>query len=279
MYPERAIDADLSGEFGYDCSCGNTIYFKFSKDYTFTMSVRPKGFGSRLCVLLQNDASGTWYTRLFDPLGCAVLLMPSAKDVSAIPTEDFKPSNPRLSLRNILIIASVGNVLHFRTFAGNGKVVVDTDETELTEHAREIEKLRQRLSKLWPPSPIEGRQLSTKKAMPIIAAVTSMVGYTHPTGLDINMVAGKGVDRLINTRIMSWNPWDLIVLDVKKFDSGLLQMAGEFIPFDKLGKFIFKVTKALWDKQFGLKSLIGNKDDNTFDMIFGPNHSGELKRL
>jgi hypothetical protein len=273
VYPERPLDADLSGEFGYDCSCGNTIYFKFSKDYTFAMSVRPKGFGSRLFVLLQNDASGTWHTRLFDPLPCAVLLMPSAKDVSAIPTEGTKPYKPWLLFEHMIIIASIDNVLHFRTFAGDGKVVVDTDETRLTEHAREIEDLRKRLSKLWPPPPMEGRLIARRKAkMPIIAAVTSIVGHTHPTGQDINMVAGKGTDRLINAGFMSPHPWDLMVLDVKKFASGLLQAAGE-LPF------AFKVAEAIWGNQCGLKCLINKKDVNTFDVVFGPKHNGEIRRL
>jgi hypothetical protein len=172
----------------------------------------------------------------------------------------------------MLIIASIEHLLYFRTFAGDGKVVVDTDETRLTEHAREIEDLRKRLSKLWPPPPMEGRLIARKAKMPIIAAVTSIVGYPHPTGQDINMVAGTGSERLINAGIMSWNPWDLMVLDVKKFDSGLLRELGE-LPF------AFKVAEAIWSKQFGLKCLIKTKDDNTFDIVFGPKHYGELKRL
>ena len=67
--------------------------------------------------------------------------MSSLNDVSGIPTEG----------KNLIIVAAVNNVLHFRIFDGDGKVVVDTDEKRLTEQARQIEDLRKQLESLWPP--------------------------------------------------------------------------------------------------------------------------------
>ena len=67
--------------------------------------------------------------------------MSSLNDVSGIPTEG----------KDLIIVAAVKSVLHFRIFDGDGKVVVDTDERKLTEQARPIEALRKQLESLWPP--------------------------------------------------------------------------------------------------------------------------------
>jgi hypothetical protein len=61
--------------------------------------------------------------------------MSSLNDVSAIPTEG----------KDLIIVAAVNNVLHFRIFDGDGKVVVDTDEQRLRKKARQIEGLRKQL--------------------------------------------------------------------------------------------------------------------------------------
>ena len=49
-------------------------------------------------------------------------LMSSLNDVSGIPTEN----------KNLIIVAAVNKVLHFRIFDDHGKVIVDTNEKELT---------------------------------------------------------------------------------------------------------------------------------------------------
>ena len=72
--------------------------------------------------------------------GFDLRLMSSLNDVSGIPTEG----------KNLIIVAAVNNVLRFRIFAGDGKVVVDTDEKSLTEQARQIEDLREQLSSVTP---------------------------------------------------------------------------------------------------------------------------------
>ena len=91
-------------------------------------------------------------------------LMSSLNDVSGIPTEG----------KNLIIVAAVNNVLHFRIFDDDGKVVVDTDEKRLTEQVRQIEDLRERLKSLWPPY-----ELTTIDKGRVITAVTSIVDHTH----------------------------------------------------------------------------------------------------
>ena len=56
-------------------------------------------------------------------LGCDLRLMSSVNDVSGIPTAG----------KNLIIVAAVDKVLHFRIFDDDGKAVVDTDEKRLTE--------------------------------------------------------------------------------------------------------------------------------------------------
>jgi len=91
-------------------------------------------------------------------------LMSSVNNVSGIPTEG----------RNRIIVAAVNNVLHFRIFDGNGKVVVDTDEKKLTGQARQIEDLKKQLESLWPP-----HELTRSENDRVITAVTSIVGHTR----------------------------------------------------------------------------------------------------
>jgi len=64
------------------------------------------------------------------------------------------------------------HVLHFRIFDGDGKKVVDTDETKLTEKARQIGDLRNRLPGLLPPHV----PTDAEKAQ-VIGEATSIVGY------------------------------------------------------------------------------------------------------
>ena len=95
--------------------------------------------------------------------GFDLRLMSSLNDVSGIPSEG----------KNLIFVATVNNVLHFRIFDGDGKVVVDTDEKRLTEQARQIEDLRKQLKSLWPP-----HELTTSDKGRVFTAVTSIVGHT-----------------------------------------------------------------------------------------------------
>ncbi len=87
-----------------------------------------------------------------------VRLIPTAKDVRDIPT----------GCKGVIIVASVDNVLHFRIFDRDGKLVVETNEKRLPEQARQIDQLRKQLE-FWRdrPEPIDKRS--------VIWAVTSIV--------------------------------------------------------------------------------------------------------
>ena len=71
--------------------------------------------------------------------GIELKLMPALEDVKNLP----------VSGRNLIVVAAVKNVLHFRIFDVEGNVAIDTDEAKLTERAQEVEKLRKRLETMW----------------------------------------------------------------------------------------------------------------------------------
>ena len=86
-------------------------------------------------------------------------LMWSVKDVSGIPTVGknlilvvaVDTRGSKWSLVTRLLGLPLDQVLHFRIFDGDGKMVVDTDEQRLTGQAGQIEDLREQLQSLWPP--------------------------------------------------------------------------------------------------------------------------------
>jgi hypothetical protein len=95
--------------------------------------------------------------------GVDLRLMSSLSDASGIPAEG----------KDLIIVAAVGQVLHFRVFDGEGKVVVDTSEEGLPAQAQRIEELRGQLQGLWPP-----HELTRSEKERVIPAVTSIVGHT-----------------------------------------------------------------------------------------------------
>ncbi len=97
--------------------------------------------------------------------GSDLRLMSSLKYVSDIPTEG----------KALIIVAAVDNVLHFRMFDGDGKMVVDTNEKSLTEQARQIADLRKQLESLWPP-----HELAKSENVRVIDALTSIVSAPLP---------------------------------------------------------------------------------------------------
>ena len=104
------------------------------------------------------------------PSGFDLRLRSSVNDVNVIPTEG----------KNLIIVATVNRVLHFRIFDGDGKEVVHTDENRLKEEkpqiGQQIEELRKRLENLWPP-----HQLTSDDKVGVITTVTSIVCYTPPS--------------------------------------------------------------------------------------------------
>jgi WD40 repeat protein len=81
--------------------------------------------------------------------------------------------------RNLVIVASVRDVLHFLTFDPHGKRAVDADENNLPEKARQIAELKTRLHDLW-----DVATLSASDKEQVIAAVASIVGHTPLQGMD-----------------------------------------------------------------------------------------------
>jgi hypothetical protein len=84
-----------------------------------------------------------------------------ASDVNSIPTKG----------ENLIVVAAINNVLHFRLFDDRGQVVMDTDETKLPERAKPIASLKKELAIAWPPHMITVREKDG-----LIAAVASAIG-------------------------------------------------------------------------------------------------------
>ncbi len=87
-------------------------------------------------------------------------LMPSLSSVKSISTRD----------RDLIILATVNNVLHIRVFDGDRVQILDTDEKRSTEQSRPIDDLKKQLDGLWPP-----HELTKNENAQIVAAVTSLV--------------------------------------------------------------------------------------------------------
>lgn len=122
-------------------------------------------------------------------------LMSSLNGVSGVPTEG----------KNLIIVAAVNNVLHFRIFGGDGKVMVDTDEKRLAEQARQIKDLRKQLKSLWPP-----HEMTSSDKSRVITAVTSIVGHTRFESMAIDPL------RCIRFRThgspSTWSPRKLVMV-------------------------------------------------------------------
>src|SRR5271166_2065410 len=111
-------------------------------------------------------------------------LMYAVNDVSSIPTEG----------KNLVIVADVKGVLHFRTFDADGGVVVDTDETSLTTQAGSIADLKRQLESLWSP-----HELTSSEKDRVIAAVTSIVGHAQLTDATCRGFAERAIKALNRT--------------------------------------------------------------------------------
>ena len=112
--------------------------------------------------------------------GCDVRLMSSAKDVRDIPKAG----------KDLIVVALVEAVLHFRAFDGDGNKIVDTDETRLTAKAVQIEQIKLQLKRLWPP-----HELIASDKVRLIAAFASIVNRDF----DDLVVNYRGPYHLINT--------------------------------------------------------------------------------
>ena len=91
--------------------------------------------------------------------------MSSVNDVNSIPTEG----------KNLIIVANVKDILHFRAFTADGKRVVDSDESQLPDKAPQIAELKSLLRDWW-----GGPKLLPSDKERVINAVTLIVGHTLP---------------------------------------------------------------------------------------------------
>ena len=98
--------------------------------------------------------------------GCYLRLMTSVNEVSYIPAGGG----------DLIIVAAVDNVLHFRILDSEGNPIVETDEKRLTKQEEQIEKLRRQFESLLPP-----HELTASERGHVITAVTSIVGQSLPS--------------------------------------------------------------------------------------------------
>ncbi len=92
-------------------------------------------------------------------------LMPSLTDVSGLPAAD----------RKSIILAAVGQVLYFRIFDRNGKMIVDVNQTKLEEseeNKKPIETLKSHVDGLWPP-----QNLTDSERSRIVYDIITVVGH------------------------------------------------------------------------------------------------------
>jgi hypothetical protein len=102
----------------------------------------------------------------FHVQGWGNLQLIEVKDIGSMPARGW----------NLIVVAKIENVLHFRFFDENCATVIDTNETRLASKGRSIADLRNQLETLWPP-----HKMSEEDKHRVIAAVASIVG-TKPFG-------------------------------------------------------------------------------------------------
>ena len=186
--PAQIIGADLNGNGWDDLVVRNagdgTLSVFFAKTFTGPINPQadfqtflppvtlPVGLGvsdvqavdttgsGRLDLVVTNKLSGQ-VSVIRNLYGFHLGLMSSVNNVSDMPTDG----------KNLIIVADVRNVLHFRIFDADGKRVVDTDENQLPDKAPQIAELKSLLSDLW-GVPL----LSQSGKDRVITAVTSIVG-------------------------------------------------------------------------------------------------------
>jgi hypothetical protein len=119
----------------------------------------------------------------FHIVGSGELRLIAVKDYSCIPTHG----------KNLIVVASIEDVLHFRIFDQAGNMVVDTDEKKLSAKAGRIAELKNRLENLWAP-----HKLTDEERNQIITAVTSIVGHIPLGSFEIGVAKVKYYGLLLN---------------------------------------------------------------------------------
>ena len=86
--------------------------------------------------------------------------------------------------KNLIVVASVGKVLHFRVFDSDGTIVVNTQDYNVLGKAAQVDALETQLKGLWPP-----HELTASEKSRLIDSVTSIVGYARDSN-EIEAAAG-----------------------------------------------------------------------------------------
>jgi hypothetical protein len=124
-----------------------------------------------LLAMIYGVCMGTF--SVFRPKGSDLRLISPIKSVDEIPRGG----------KDLVIVADVDHVLHFRMLGGDGAAIVNTDEKKLPGQARQIEGLRTQLMGLWPP-----HELTESDKARVTSAVTSIVGHPQPRSADPTQV-------------------------------------------------------------------------------------------
>lgn len=94
--------------------------------------------------------------------GFGLKLMPAINDLSDVPTAG----------NNLLIVATVGRVLHFRMFDIDGNLLADNNEITLLEQGQQSQKLKQKLKGLW-----HTPELTVDSKNEVLDAATKIIGH------------------------------------------------------------------------------------------------------
>src|SRR5262249_1978834 len=85
----------------------------------------------------------------------------------------------RVEGKRLVVIARVRDMLHFRIFDSDGKMIVDTDESRLTDRSSQVATLKLLLN-----DPYSESQLSPMGKRKVIATVESIVRHVPPRPSD-----------------------------------------------------------------------------------------------
>ena len=132
------------------------------------------------------------------PLG--IELPPWLRPWASIPTEfdlDLMSAENVTDLpqtgENVVLIADINNLLHFRIFDGEGEMILDEGELEFSQFQNEIDQLRRDLADLWgqPELSVENKAGILKTITPISDLALSTNGLltaesTNTVGVNIN---------------------------------------------------------------------------------------------
>jgi multidrug efflux pump subunit AcrA (membrane-fusion protein) len=101
--------------------------------------------------------------------GRVLAVLPHRYDLMLVPALDGTNQIPKTG-KNLIVVAAVKNLLHFRLFGADGGAV-DTDEKKLPEQAQALGALKQHLREMWPP-----HELTASEKDEILTAVVALVG-------------------------------------------------------------------------------------------------------